>query len=471
VTMLVSTRSITLRQGLTPDRLFLLIGLAFGVLFVFITPPFQVPDEYHHFYRSYHVSEGRILGIKDGNLAGDYLPRGLGWFATNVSSGMQFHPEVKQDYHNILSQVGKSLHLDNRAFFNFHGSVLYSPVPYLPQAAAMLWGRIFSGSPLALFYMGRLANVAVWALLTALAIRVTPIYKWVFFLLALAPMSIFQAASLSADALTHALSFLLVAIILYLAFGPLQSLSRKELVALLIVSVLLALCKPGYILLLGMFFLIPVRKFGSFKRYLGWAAILFSVSLGAMLGWLLLARPLYVSTLSDPAINPGEQLLYILENPIAYIKVILRTFRNYRLSITTTYIGVLGWLDTPLPGFVYNAFIILTIMAALLEGRREVCLTLPNKLVIALLFGAGVVYMSTLPYLTWTPVGSRTIEGMQGRYFIPFGPPALLLLYNRFLGQKIAAANFLIKPIATIGSLVILIVTVYALLLRYYPLS
>src|SRR5689334_2713329 len=47
---------------------------ALGVLpLVFLTPPFQVPDEQYHFYRAYQISELSLRGEVRDNLAGAFL--------------------------------------------------------------------------------------------------------------------------------------------------------------------------------------------------------------------------------------------------------------------------------------------------------------------------------------------------------------------------------------------------------------
>lgn len=54
-----------------PERAFLLLAILLGVVFIFVTPPFEVPDEGAHFYRSYQVSVGRLLPQENGE--GEYI--------------------------------------------------------------------------------------------------------------------------------------------------------------------------------------------------------------------------------------------------------------------------------------------------------------------------------------------------------------------------------------------------------------
>src|SRR5262245_49371142 len=49
--------------NLTPENAFALMALPFGLMFLLLTPPFQVPDEAQHFYRAFHLSEFGFRGV------------------------------------------------------------------------------------------------------------------------------------------------------------------------------------------------------------------------------------------------------------------------------------------------------------------------------------------------------------------------------------------------------------------------
>src|ERR1700755_605890 len=62
---------------IAPVLLVLILGAMGSIPLVFLTPPFQAPDEVQHFYRAYQLSEFRIRAeIQDG-VAGDTLPDSL----------------------------------------------------------------------------------------------------------------------------------------------------------------------------------------------------------------------------------------------------------------------------------------------------------------------------------------------------------------------------------------------------------
>lgn len=53
-----------MKHPLNAAKSFLFIFLLFGTLMVFLTPPFQVPDEINHFYRAWQVSTGSFSPVK-----------------------------------------------------------------------------------------------------------------------------------------------------------------------------------------------------------------------------------------------------------------------------------------------------------------------------------------------------------------------------------------------------------------------
>ena len=144
----------------------------------------------------------------------------------------------------------------------------YSPVPYLPAAVAIRFGRHAGLRPLKLFYLGRIGTLIGYLLLVVVAVWLMPVHQWTLALLVLMPMSIFLAASLSPDALSIALSFLGIAMILRLALRP-EKVGRGSLWSLAAVLVLIGLAKPAYVAVSLLFLLIPKEKFSN-PRHCWW---------------------------------------------------------------------------------------------------------------------------------------------------------------------------------------------------------
>ncbi len=107
------------------EHVFLILGLLFGLAFVFVTPPFQVPDEYNHFFRAYEISQGKLLSQKvlrsniligfeyfpgsdtkmSSYAVGDYLPKELVGLANGISHDIPGKISSKQDKYYIILNV------------------------------------------------------------------------------------------------------------------------------------------------------------------------------------------------------------------------------------------------------------------------------------------------------------------------------------------------------------------------------
>ena len=110
-----------------------------GLALIFITPPFQVPDEPHHFFRAYQVSRGELVGqiAPGGKYAGGLLPESLGRTVNHLLRDVPFHPEQKVSASWLEDALAMDLEPEREAFLGFSNTVLYSPVSYAPQAAAI----------------------------------------------------------------------------------------------------------------------------------------------------------------------------------------------------------------------------------------------------------------------------------------------------------------------------------------------
>jgi uncharacterized membrane protein len=448
-----------------PENVFIVLASIFGLIFLFVVPPIQVPDELAHFNKAYQVSEGKFFGEVQGKLAGDYLPESLNLFgATLLSQGIYSHPEIKQSIPMLMAELSRPLNPGKQAFVDFRGALLYSPVPYLPQAFGIALGRLLSLPPIILFYLGRLFNLAVWIALIQLAIRWVPLHKWVWVLLALAPMSLFLSASLSADAPTNALAFLLIAVTLKFAFVGDEPLQNKDLALLFTVGILLALSKQAYLLLSGLVLLIPIKRFGSLRRKLMISLIFIALCVAASLGWTWLGRHLFVPNRVGAGVSPHGQLVYLLKYPGQIFNVLSKTYYSYFAFYLDSWVGVLGWLDTRLPDYFYTIFEGIVLAVALVDMQVQYQFKISQRLLIAATFLAGVGFILGTSYIFFTPIGKGRILGVQGRYFIPLMPLFLLLLYN----HRLRLPRAILVGVVTLFALLVLALTTQVLIIRYY---
>jgi uncharacterized membrane protein len=432
-----------------PENAFIAIGIFFGILLLLITPPFQAPDEYNHFYRSFQIAEGRLIAekkigdcyhdpitIPTTTCAGGFLPKSIWTTAQKVSDvELRFNPEKKQKLQTVFSLLNFPLQSNDRIFINFQNTSVSYPIAYLPQAFGIKLGNIMGFSPLILMYMGRISNLFFWVFLGYTSIKIIPIFKWLIFLLELTPMSHFQASSLSPDAFTNGISILLIAILLNNAFVQEKPLNKVNILVILLLSFLLAFSKFAYFPIIILFLLIPIRKIRNRKKYF---VILFLLILGcisSIIATSILVKELLVPYIlkfdSSQLISSNDQLIYIFNHPLEFILVLGRTLYYQGPALVRQYIGVLGWLDTKLPIFLTISYLVMLMIVSLATNQKDIVISYKQKIIIFIIIIFNVTLVGTLLYLGSTPVGGSIIKGLQGRYFIPIAPLLFLLFYNQ----------------------------------------
>lgn len=457
-----------------PEKAFLFLAITFGILLVFITPPFQTPDEPAHFYRAFQISEFKIIpnrqqgvpvdgatpAVKQENKVGGELPVSLKITVEKTMGGVAFHPETKISMPEIIAASKIRLDLHKREFLEFPNTARYSPVVYLPQTLGILSGKLFNSSPLFLMYLGRLFNTAVWIFFVYFAIKTVPVSKWVFFLLALTPMSLFISASMSADVLTNAAAFLLISLILKYVPNDNDRLNNSKIFSIFLLSVVLSLTKQIYFLIPFMFLIIPVKKIGSKTKYFAIFFSLIFVSLFAVSIWFLTIKDIIVPLKSD--ISAIEQAIYVFNNPMKFLEISIKTLSSKKFI--SHFIGQLGWLDAQMSWFFLLPYLFMLIFTALTDNDGNFILTSRHKMIMAATLFTSIILICLSQYLTWTPVGRTRIQGIQGRYFIPLSPLIFLLLSTKKIKLNFNLKNFAIVCFSFFS----LIYTLIVLIKRFY---
>jgi uncharacterized membrane protein len=433
------------KKYFTPECIFLILSLFFGILFVFLTPPFQVPDEVYHYYRSYEISEFHIWTPNQGGTYGDYFPGSIIAFPGEVWPSLNRPPSYKNTpqetsilYQALLSQINVPLDQDNVRFF-FTGNIAsYSPVGYLPQAAGMLFARWLNLSPLLLFYCGRLANLGVWIFLIYSAIRKIPFAKWLVLGISLMPMSIYQSASLSPDALNNGLCILFIAYVIYFAVNKNAGnpLSKNEILLLLIMCLAISLIK-GYFFLSFLLFILPSDAFSSKKEY--WFTVLGIGLLSAMAFDLWYCSTSFLSIFTSHPILTKSSYLYsygpltgIVTNPAGHVSLLLTTFYSMAGIYCCEFIGIFGWLTLFLPTYIYIIFFSCLVVLAFIDNAQTISLTVKQKMICITVFVILAAMIATQLSI-WIPGEASVSQGIQGRYFIPIALLCFLAFNNSFL--------------------------------------
>ena len=419
----------------TPDIgwIFLLLGALFGTAYAVILPPLQAPDEFAHFYRAYSVSEGPCIAPRLTP-----LPVAVARFAA------AFPPHLEARQHINSAYLSQFLH---QPLDNAHQTVstneainVYNCAPYTPAAAAIFVARTLSVSPVGILYAGRLANLAIYLLLVFLALHLLPDFRLPMFALALMPMSLNQAASLSWDAVSFSSAFFLCAYILYLAWDPaIVSLRRGHYLILGAAILFASLCKTN-IWLAPLALFIPAAKFGAPRRK--WTVLVgyFFLALIVIGGWNFINRAnteRWIDLLKTQQIMVSDNLAFVYQHPFLFLGAFFRTWISRGRDLTVEFVGRLGWLIVAIPLWTTWLYVALLVLVSL-TSARQIRLSPLHRLVSLGLFCGALVSMFIALWCANTPEsykdgvlhGLGVVSGVQGRYLIPFAFPLLLSLAN-----------------------------------------
>lgn len=411
IVLYVIVFSIFSKKEIDISKVFLIIIIPLGIIHMFLNPLGRVPDEDTHIRRAYEISQGRFITQvnKEGDV-GNELPAGLNLITKENQTYNIFDKNKEKDYG------------DEKEFFGFNNTAIYSFICYVPQAFGIWITRLFGASIMVQAYGARAVNLIVYTVLIYFAIKKIPFKKLAVFMIAFLPIAIQEAASISPDALTNGICIFFVANILHLMYRE-EKLSKKDYVVLGITSVLVALVKIIYLPLCALVYLIPNDKFDTKKKKWIILSIIFVLSVLLNLGWLKYANSHYLQAYNGA--NPKEQISFVLQDPYRYITT---CFRDVHLRIDYYVQGLLGndlsHIDIDMSRIMQLPLFLIIIFAFVCDENGNIKPDWKVKLLLAGVAVAVIALLFTSEYIAWNPVGNFWVDGVQPRYYIPI----LLLL-------------------------------------------
>jgi uncharacterized membrane protein len=411
--------------------IFLLSGLGFGLLFVFLIPPLHGNDEIVHFPRAYHVAEGNLrVEYLGGYDYGGYVPAqiktmndGFRELVQNDNPSAARIAELKRQY----SQ--ERLNEQGREPLAFTSAGVYSAWSYLPSAAGVKLAKFLDLPLIWYIYMARIMCLAVWVGLTFLALKLLPIGKPLLFAVALLPTSVVQAVTMGMDGIVNGLSWLIIALTLAVMTKKVR-LTAPAVAAFALLSTYLATTKQGYVLLAAFPLVIPAALYPVKQKAANYIRIGFGLFLVLLSVWYFrqtapIADVMHFIQRPGLDVDSAAQWRYILDNPLTVLLMIIT--QPFSLVYAGVYAGVVGvitnrllYLSIPVIGLLY-----IGLAAAFASGAPDKNLQLPWKRLriagVATLLGTFTLISLAL-YVSFTQVGHPHVEGIQGRYFLPLVP-------------------------------------------------
>ena len=475
---------------LKPQNVFLVFSLFFGIVFVFIVPPFMMIDEPAHFVRIYEITTGKIISTKykitnpqtnkQELIVGNYYPQEI-QILVNDFAKKRFNGFVKSNFREFKKFSSKeilnhlNIHLNEngpKSFLRLLGASSYSPIPYIPQIIGVFLAKLLNFPVLSFLYIARILNLITWIILIYNSIKITPIKKWLFCLLSLTPLCLFQASSLSADGMTTGLSFLYIALILkYTLDETKQYLSIKNKLFLLLIAILLSLSKSIYFALIPLVLLIPAHKFNSLKTKLEkyyFSASIIIISLILAYSWNYLVKDL--GYFVEPRIlNTKSQIDYIIAHPIGFLNLLcFSILSNFYLLFFNKLIQFDSRMFiTHLPNILISMNLLLIYFVALIDIQEKQIKRL-QKVFMGIISAGTIVLIFFVMFVYCTFPDSLAIKGVQGRYFIPISPLLYLLLQNNLISMTKENFDKYIPNIIIHFVSIILIVSCASIIAGYY---
>ncbi len=448
------------------EILFAIICLFWGLFLIFISPPLTAPDENAHLYKMWGYTTGSFNFKKENNWAGQILPLSL--------IELQQKYETKQGFtsfdeaKNYIKEGFKiKLEKNKTQFFKFVPSS-YSPISYFPSFVVLFFLKFFNVCPLAIVYILRFCSLVVYLALLYNTIKITPSYKWVFFLLGLLPTNLYIATSVNTDALVLGLCYLTIAYTIYLGFDlNVQTITKKQLLTFFFLIAILGLCKFAYLPFILLYFIIPKSKFKSRKNY--WLNF---VIISAICSFIVLLFLAYISyAFQDVEISglyqkPNNKIYiqYVLTHPLGYLSAVIYTVRISFFNMASLLISSFGTEFFSLPIVKTFSYWAILFLALFYKSPKEP-FNFKNKFIMATCI--TVIFLITITAVFILYQNYPYIRGVQGRYLTPLIPLMLFLFSNKYINIQ----NKSVPYIITVTSSYILLCSCMAIAFWFYFLK
>jgi uncharacterized membrane protein len=387
------------------------ITIAMTLLIGILTPPFQSPDEMAHFTKGTMLASGQILPEKlaSGKSVG-YIDSGVVEYM-QLFSEIPFHPEKKLES-GVLVKSREIKFSGTQVMSETVGLSTYFPGLYLPEASVIAVGKALGWTVDSTYRLAKAAATLFYLVLLFLSFLRLKKIEPIFLAFLALPMSLFQIASPTLDGPTIVLAVLASQILLDLPEDAEKS--KRRITIAFAMLLLIALTRPYLIIVLAL--PIVFNKAKELKNYLIGMTL---AGLALVAVWYAVSAHTYDKTFQiNP--EPGQTILHFVSNPLEFLQIVYATFADpiMRTFIATSFIGNLGWLDTPFSlmqymvlGLTLLSVIVVSVLGVRLRIRRNSWLTLA-------VFIVSVISVLGSMLATWTPQPSAIIEGVQGRYLL-----------------------------------------------------
>ncbi len=446
-------------------RTFLLVSFVTGLLVIFVTPVSMYTswDDQVHFSRSYTLLDGKE---SKWTFAGRYFNHLL------IGSQDRFHSlEDIKEYKSFLNQNNTKESMIR--VHNDDSSIDYNEFVYLSFGIGLKIGKILNLNFTSMIYLAKILNLLLYIMIFYFAIKIAPYGKRILFVISLFPINIYLASQFSYDSTITA--GIMLGMASFLKLRSLEKVDNKYLLIFILSILWASLPKAVYSPLLLLLLLIPKEKFYNKK-------VSMIMKTGTVLLFLVMMSsfvlPVLLGQMSEgdariEGTSVSGQFKHILSNPFNYAKILLVSTMKYSRSMFFGYdaLSRMGYLTSDgmwwfdLSNFV-TLFLLLYVTFTSKIDQKIMSNFLKITLIILLIIIWCLVWTSL--YLSWNPVGSTVITGVQSRYFIPILFPVLLLFIPLGKKEKKNDKIMLNQFLLLVVPVLILMYNLFFIIIKFY---
>lgn len=432
------------------EFVYALIAVYTGILFIVLsgTTGFLTFDDDIHYPNALAISYG---GERIETRADIYISK---------REAFQDYSSEKNDRisENLLNSLYKEGAMEVRDMDNYYS---IQNLGYIPTSLGMLTGRVLHLHFAEIYQLGRIYGLIFYVILTVLGIRQLKAGKMLAIAISLLPINIYQACNYTYDSWIY--SWIMYGLCRYLGFiqNEREKFCYKEIFSIALCILIGSCPKPVYAALLAVLLYIPIDKYASRKQIQTYYLLITGCSVIVIIMAYQFAIP-YLSTITDPRgglnVDSSQQISYLINNPGEYISTSLKfIFREY-LTISnnknyltcTAYFPSVTKIEGPIysfPGADIWQVLILYIAVTSYNGLFTKPTSNVEYIIVKILLLAGSmlsIYLTvTILYIGFNPVGSKTIEGCQGRYLEPVLLPMFFCLTPKKKNFKYSNSDYL----------------------------
>lgn len=395
-------------------KIFFGIAMLFGFVFSILLPTFQAPDEPVHAKWVFQSIGAGELYEELSEIVGKGVKGVLQNGTVTVDTDIYW-----KAFHKRLSS------------YNFSFKPKANILSYPGQVCGILTGILLHLPAGWILLLAEFGALFLYAMIGAITIKIVPIRKELFAMVLLMPIAMQQAGSFSYDSFNNAVAALTIAYLLYLALKK-EGVGMRQLAAAVGMLLILLFIKKVYVVCGLLIFLIPLEKyhFNIFHWSLEFKSKKAKIGLLSAMGGggCLCAITVFFILVKKGALT---SMVDVIRYPKEFGRLIFDTLFAQRIAWLKQGSALFGWLDGIIQNWIIIVLVIGLVTAAIAKKDDFRGWNGKKYMVCIGCFLVGMVGI-ILSMASWSSsllgtTGSMlnqmllfpSIEGVQGRYFLP----------------------------------------------------